>query len=174
LTTRQTWLILAVLSALGLLAALTAALVVWPYEQPPQRADAVVVLGARSAPDRLNAALRLMQRGTARTLVVLTPPEDSPLCRGAEPYEVMCIMPRPFKTWGEAEEIGRLAKRRSWKRLTVVTSTYHVTRARLLVARCFHGSLAVVGSKSSGIPVGPWRALHELGGLAYAILRPSC
>jgi uncharacterized SAM-binding protein YcdF (DUF218 family) len=174
LTTRRIWLVVGGLAALSLLVALTAALIVWPYEQPPEHADAVVVLGARSAPDRVRAALQLMNRGTADTLVVMSPAEDDPLCRGAEPYRVVCIVPRPFKTVGEAEAVGRLARSRSWRKLTVVTSSYHVTRARLLLSRCYHGSLAVVGSKGTGIPVGPWRALHELGGLAYAIVRPSC
>jgi uncharacterized SAM-binding protein YcdF (DUF218 family) len=174
LTARQIWLVVVAVVGLGLLAALTAALIVWPYEQTPLHADAVVVLGAGSAPDRVRAALQLMNRGTADTLVVMSPSEDTRLCRRAEPYKVICIVPRPFKTWGEAEAIGRLAKRRSWTRLTVVTSTYHVTRARLLLARCFHGKLAVVGSRGSGIPTGPVRALHELGGLLYAIVRPRC
>jgi uncharacterized SAM-binding protein YcdF (DUF218 family) len=175
LTARQTWVVLAVLSALGVLAALTAALVVWPYEQAAQPADAVVVLGAASgASDRLPAALRLVKSGIADTLVVLTPPEDGSLCHPGAPYEVICINPRPFTTQGEAEAVGRLAKRRSWRKLTVVTSSYHVTRARFLLSRCFHGSLVVVGSKGTGFSVGPWRALHELGGLAYAIVRPSC
>jgi uncharacterized SAM-binding protein YcdF (DUF218 family) len=176
LTTRQTWFVVIGLVGLGLFAALTAALVVWPYEQAAQPADAVAVLGAssRGGSDRLPAALRLVDSGIADTLVVLTPPEDGSLCHDSAPYEIICINPRPFNTRGEAEALGRLARSRSWRKLTVVTSSYHVTRARLLLARCFHGSLVVVGSKGTGIPVGPWRALHELGGLAYAIVRPSC
>jgi uncharacterized SAM-binding protein YcdF (DUF218 family) len=171
---RYFWVVLAAVVGLGVLAGLTAALVVWPYEQPPARADAVVVLGAGSAPDRVKAARRLMDRGLARTLVVMSPDEETRLCSAAEPYRVICITPRPFKTWGEAEAVGRLARSRSWRTLTVVTSSYHVTRARLLFSRCFHGRLAVVGSRGTGFPVGPMRALHELGGLAYAIVRPGC
>ena len=31
--------------------------------------------------------------------------------------------------------------------MVVVTSTYHVRRARMIVERCFHGDLAVVGAQ---------------------------
>jgi aminopeptidase-like protein len=47
---------------------------------------------------------------------------------------------------GEAELLARLAAARGWHRVDVVTSQYHVVRARLLIARCYRGQLRVVGA----------------------------
>ncbi len=52
----------------------------------------------------------------------------------------------PYSTVGEAETIARLARARGWNRIDVVTSEYHVVRARILVERCYHGQLRVVGA----------------------------
>ena len=64
-------------------------------------------------------------------------------------------MPVPFSTRGEARAIGRLARARGWNRVVVVTSTFHVTRTRLLFHRCYGGRLWVVGAAA------PWWRLPE-------------
>ncbi len=116
-------------------------------------ADAVVVLsGGRS--DRLPKGLELVQSGVAPTLVISDGraqgyPQANKLCRGGQPFRVICFLPDPYSTRGEAEGIARLARKYHWRSLVVVTSRYHVFRARVLVERCFHGPLAVVGSMPS-------------------------
>jgi uncharacterized SAM-binding protein YcdF (DUF218 family) len=133
-----------------LLAALTAAsvwLFVFPATDAPGRADAVVVLSGSNY-DRLPKALALMRAKVAPVLLVSDGARTVPrLCARRAPYRVICFHPRPFSTRGEAEEIARLAAARSWKRVDVVTSRYHVYRTRLIMKRCYHGILRIVASE---------------------------
>ncbi len=150
---RRILLVLAALVVAWLVA--TAVLFVWPSSDAPRRADAVVVLsGGRNS--RLDPALRLMQRHVAPLLVIsgagydLAWEKAHRLCReGARGFRVLCFDPKPYSTRGEAEEIGRLARRRGWTRVDVVTSRYHVFRAGIVVRRCYHGNLAMIGSHTS-------------------------
>ena len=72
------------------------------------------------------------------------------LCaHGAGGYRVLCFDPHPYSTHGEAEAIARLARAHGWTRIDVVTSRYHVFRAGLLVRRCYHGHVAMIGTSSS-------------------------
>jgi uncharacterized SAM-binding protein YcdF (DUF218 family) len=139
-------LLAAVLAVLGL----TAKLFVWPVENSPARADAVVVL-AGSKP-RLTKGLELMRRRVAPTLVIsdgLAPkwPEANRLCRNdSARFRVVCFRPNPYSTRGEAQRVGRMARNRRWRTVILVTSTYHVTRARLLFKRCLDGRVRAVSA----------------------------
>ena len=61
-------------------------------------------------------------------------------------FRVLCFTPNPNSTRGEAEEVARLAARRGWDSIAVVTSNYHVFRSRILFRRCYKGRVAVVGA----------------------------
>ena len=153
---RRVLLVLAVLVSAWLVAC--AVLFVWPSAaSSPRRADAVVVLsGGRNS--RLDPALALMRRGVAPLLVISSPAQDRKwlsaqrLCAApahAYPFRVLCFEASPYSTQGEARAIARLARTRHWKQVVVVTSTFHVTRARMLVRRCYHGGLTLVGTSST-------------------------
>lgn len=134
-----------------LLAGVTAS--VLPFLQPdtgaPARADAVVVLSGDRG-ERLARAMELLEQGVAPTLVLDGEP-DSPraleLCRGGQPFEVVCLRPDPDDTREEARAAGRLAAERGWRRLIVSTSTYHVTRAALLFRRCVAADVTAVDGR---------------------------
>jgi uncharacterized SAM-binding protein YcdF (DUF218 family) len=125
------------------LVAITARLFVWPPADAPERADAVVIFaGGRG--ERLAAAERLMDAGLAPNLVIPngTAPEwpaGNRSCSADLPYEVHCPRPEPDTTRGEARAIASLAEEKGWTRVIVVTSSYQLTRARLLLGRCFGG-----------------------------------
>jgi uncharacterized SAM-binding protein YcdF (DUF218 family) len=131
----------------------TAVLFVWPDEDEPRSADAVVVLsGVRDA--RLAKGLELMRSGVGRTLVISDGEargwaEANRLCAGQAAFRVVCFRPRPYSTHGEAADVARLARARGWRSLVVVTSRYHVTRARLLFRRCLESSVGGVAAKTS-------------------------
>lgn len=131
--------------------AATAFLFVWPRQDSPTRADAVVVLsGGRS--DRLPEALQLMRRRLAPVLIISDGrapdwPEANRLCDGRGPFRVICFRPDPYSTRGEAERVTRLARRYGWRSVIVVTSTYHVVRARMLFKRCYGGRVEAVGAR---------------------------
>ena len=145
--------------------------------------DAVVVLGGGHG-ERLARGLELVATTDARVLVLSDGARRKGERRGgdsdgrrlaatAPPYEVLCPIPDPYRTRGEARMVAALARGRRWTRVLVVTSDYHVRRTRLLLARCAPEGCAVevVGTPSRAGPI--WRAratAHELGGLVDAAL----
>lgn len=132
----------------GLFTVVTARLFVWPPSDRPERVDAVVVLSGDHG-ERLPRALRLMQAGTAPTLVLAGEPDTvlaMRLCDERRTYEVVCLRPNPDSTRAEARSTGRLAAERRWRSVLVVTTTHHVTRAELLFRRCFDGRVLAVGA----------------------------
>lgn len=152
------------LSALAILVGLwlvaVAVLFVWPpaAQAPPAHADVVVVLSGGEN-GRLDPALKLVERGIAPVLAISSAFRDPKwtkahrLCRGQDGrtrFRVLCFQAFPYSTRGEAETVSRLARRDGWHRIVVVTSSYHVTRARMLFRRCFKGPLWTVGTPA------PW------------------
>jgi uncharacterized SAM-binding protein YcdF (DUF218 family) len=168
-------LLAAVLVFLGL----SAKLFVWPEQDSAGRADAVVVLAGSKA--RLTKALGLMRRRVAPLLVIsdgLAPdwPAANRLCRrGSARFQVICFRPDPYSTRGEAERIARMAKNRGWRSVAVVTSTFHVTRARLLFERCLAGARVKVVGADYPLARLPQFVLSEWVKLAYAeTLKRGC
>lgn len=133
-------------------------------------ADAVVVLAGSKT--RLPVGLRLVQQGDAPLLVISRGSKtklETAACQGAlQSARVICFTANPSSTRGEAEEIGRLAKRLGWKRIDVVTSEFHVVRARMLIDRCYHGELHMVGSSQAKWKF-PLYAVQETAKLAFQI-----
>jgi len=174
---RRPWV---VVSALVLV--LTASLGVYRLYVVPQvdpvsardPADAILALGgdSRAAAD----AYRLAATGAAR-MVVLSDPYPPPsqldgICStnpGTVP--ILCFHPDPSTTQGEAEELRALVTAHGWHHVIVMAPTFHLTRARLIVRRCFAGQLAMVPIPES-YPVSYW--LYQFGyqtvGLAKAFL----
>lgn len=166
----------AVLAVFGIVVvavvALNLRLFVWPASSTPAHADAVVVLAGGDG-ERLDKGLQLVRAGVASTLVVSTGPDK--LCTSRYQFEVHCFLPHPDDTRGEAEAIGRIAAQKGWHHVVVVTSDYHATRARILVGRCFSGTVDVSVARSSKGPLSLLGAIgHEWGGLAEAALRQDC
>jgi uncharacterized SAM-binding protein YcdF (DUF218 family) len=150
----------------------SAVLFVWPSQDSPRRADAVVVL-AGSKKARLNKALGLMRRGIAPTLVISDGwdpswPQANRLCAGQAAFRVICFHASPYSTRGESETVARIAKARHWRSLVVVTSTYHVRRAKLLFERCFPGRVQAVGAHY-GLSELPALLPSEWAKLVYAL-----
>ena len=157
---------------------LSARLFVWPDTNKPLPADAIIVLSGSKA--RLTKALTLMQRRTARTLVIsdgLDPywPQAVRLCRnGSRAFRVVCFKPKPYDTRGEAEHVGRMARARHWRSIDVVTSTFHVTRARLLFRRCVKAKVRVIAASYPVLHL-PQFVASEWAKLMYAeIVRRGC
>lgn len=152
---RRLLLAAAVLVAAWLVAC--AVLFVWPPAQTgaPAGADVVVVLSGSTK--RLPPAEALIRRGVAPVLALSSVREtpklraERRLCRlgtyaGAT---VLCFEARPYSTRGEARTVAKLAKRRGWHSIVVVSSTFHLTRASMLFHRCFSGRLWFVGAPST-------------------------
>ena len=143
--------ILIVLGALTLAwVAATLRIVFFPVEDAVGKADAVVVL-AGSKHRRLDRGLELVQRGVAPVLVISDgfdprQPKANQLCRvGGDGFNVACFTPDPDSTRGEARKVAELARKHGWERVLLVTSGFHVTRARRLFDRCTDVDVDAVG-----------------------------
>jgi uncharacterized SAM-binding protein YcdF (DUF218 family) len=174
---RRVWMPLAVVGTLLLGA--TARLFVWPSTDDPRRADAVVVLDGGSG-ERLDEARALVERDVAPTLAIsagreLDPDEADGLCARPQQFEVVCFSPTPDSTRGEARALATLARQNGWNEVVLVTSTYHVTRARMLVERCFDGRVDVVAASPPTRPL-HWIAAvgHEWAASLDATMRRTC
>lgn len=124
-----------------------------PQTDALRAADAIIVLGGPSW-DRFPFAIRLAESGIAPALVISTAigPKDPGLwdyCHKPNPkrsFDLYCFTPNPPTTQGEAEELGRLAKRYHWNKVIAVTFRPHISRARFVLQRCFPGKLLMVES----------------------------
>lgn len=145
---------------------------VLPHDDKPMPADAVVVLAGTES--RLPVGERLVREGYAPLLVVSLEQPPTTSERRACARGALCFHASPYSTRGEAREIGRLAALRHWRAVDVVTSRFHVFRARILIRRCYHGALHMVGAPQSGLHL-PIDAVEESAKLAYQLtIARSC
>ena len=133
-----------VIVVLALLAAASARLFVWPASGMPAKVNAIVMLAGPG--NLLPSAVDLARQHRAQYLVVSlgTPQSGNPCPAAIHGVKIICFNPVPASTQGEAEFVGRLAKRYHWRSVSVVTITSQDTRARLRVERCFAGQVYVV------------------------------
>jgi uncharacterized SAM-binding protein YcdF (DUF218 family) len=131
----------------------------------------VVLQGSKT---RLPLGLKLVREGYAPLLVISRgdhKPLEGRLCAGRERIPrvtVLCFEANPPSTRGEAEFIGRLAAKRGADRIDVVTSQFHVFRAGILIRRCYHGDLRMVGAPQQWWKL-PLQALSETAKLTYQV-----
>ena len=154
--------------------AVTARLFVWPAQGMPARVSAIVMLAGPG--DRLSVALALARQHRAQVLVVSQGQHGyGGPCPTATPgVRLVCFDPDPGNTRGEAEFVGRLAKRDHWTSMVLVTSRAQDTRARVVVGRCFGGSIYVV-TGSLPLSAWPYQIAYEWGALFKAlVLYRSC
>lgn len=154
--------------------AVTVRLFVWPAQGMPARVGAIVMLAGPG--DRLGVALGLARQHRAPVLVISQGQHGyGGPCPAAPPgVRLFCFEPNPGNTRGEAEFVGRLAMRYHWTSVVLVTSRAQDTRARLVVERCYGGSVYVV---TGSLPLSSWlyQIAYEWGALFKAlVLYRSC
>lgn len=110
----------------------------------PDRADAVLVFAGEQR--RFELGRQLAEEGRAPVLVLSAgalPAVAEGWCDEQSPdFEVVCVVPEPASTGGEAAAFGRLADERGWSTLIAVTGDYHAQRAGMLLSRCSGGSVS--------------------------------
>jgi DUF218 domain len=121
-----------------------------------------------------------MARHVAPTLAISTGreldvDEAADLCTEPQQFEVVCFTPKPDSTRGEARVMARLARENGWNEVVLVTSTYHATRARMLLERCFDGRLEVVAASPPRQPL-HWAVavVHEWAAMVETTVRRGC
>lgn len=154
--------------ALALVVAISAAVFVFPSTGAVTHADAVVFFDDGTGV-RLGTAIGLIRAGAADTLVISYRPDRLQDCRsdlGAT--TVICFNPSPDNTRGEAQRIGAIARDHGWTSLIFVSDTPHLFRARILLERCFTGTLTAVKSSVTAIDW-PIRVAYEWAATARTL-----
>lgn len=169
------WTTVTLLVILVAVSATTARLFIWPDTGMPRRVSAIVMLNGTG--DRLTTALDLARQHRAPFVVIS---RGSPVyghgssCAPPIPnVTVICFDPSPATTRGEAEFVGRLARKYHWQSVALVTITPQDSRARLRVERCFNGPVYVV---TASLPWTSWpyEIAYEWTAFAKALLQRSC
>jgi hypothetical protein len=158
--------------------ALTFPLFVFPSTGPVGSVDAVIIL-AGDAPTRLPVATRLAEEGEGVLVVSVAEGEDNEpariLCDRPGNLTVHCFDSAGSDTRSEAQEVGRIVADQEWTRIAVVTNSYHVVRAGVLVRRCTEAEVRMVDARGH-MPARRWvfAIAGEVGGLAESAVRHSC
>jgi hypothetical protein len=147
----------------------TARLFIWPDQGMPAHVSAIVMLDGPG--NDMSVALHLARQHRASFLALsLGTPDSGPRCPRPIPgVTVVCFNPAPPTTQGEAEYVGRLARRYHWHSIAVVTITPQDTRARLRVGRCFAGPVYMV-TTPIGLTSWPYEIAYEWGALVKALV----
>jgi hypothetical protein len=164
----------AVIGLVVVFALVTARIFIWPAQGMPASVSAIVVLAGPG--DRLPVALQLAREHRAPMLVVSQGWQGyGGTCPPALPaVKLICFDPNPGNTRGEAEFVGQLAERYHWRSVVLVTTRAQDTRARIMLGRCFGGSIYAV---TASLPFGAWpyQIAYAWGSLFKAlVLYRSC
>jgi uncharacterized SAM-binding protein YcdF (DUF218 family) len=148
----------------------------WPAAGMPPRVDAIIMPAGPG--DRLPVALQLANEQRAPVLVVsqghLGYGGPCPPASTAPRVKIICFDPDPANTRGEMEFAAKLAKRYGWRSVVLVTTREQDTRARLLLERCYRGSVYVVTVAQSWYEW-PYQIVYGWGALFKAVaLQRAC
>jgi uncharacterized SAM-binding protein YcdF (DUF218 family) len=138
----------------------------------PAEADAVIVLSGTK--QRLPVGQRLVREGYAPLLVVSRSTDPNAAEQRACRTGALCFQAKPYSTRGEARAIARLAAARGWHTVDVVTSQFHVFRARILIRRCYHGGLRMIGASQSPLRLPIDMAKESLKLVYHEVVTRDC
>jgi len=142
----------------------------WVIDEPSAPSDTLIVLGDDNyMGDRAFHAAKLYREGVAPVVVAsgrmlrkdvgLADVMEHDLQSFGIPQAAIVKLPhRAENTREEAEEVARLVRARGWKRILVVTSSYHARRARYIYSRILPSNitLRVAGARDSDFDPTKW------------------
>jgi uncharacterized SAM-binding protein YcdF (DUF218 family) len=137
--------------------AITARWFIWPPQGMPARVDAIVLLNGPSDLNRLEEALELARERRASFLVISYSPEGPHWWTGGSACapevteaKVICFIPNPDTTRGEAEFVGRMARQYHWHSIVLVATAPQDPVALLRTRRCFSGDIYMINASFPG------------------------
>ena len=154
----------------------------WIVDESPAHADVIVMLGDDNfSADRAARAAQLYKAGWAPRVVAsgrylrhyasIAELEEHDLQdRGVPAASIVRFAHRAENTRDETAAIAQLISSRRWKRILLVTSSYHTRRARYLAERQFPSGteLHVISAPDSGYdPQSWWRTRDGLKTFAH-------
>lgn len=166
---RRHKLLIVAITLLVFFLAATARIIVWPAQGMPVHVDAIAMLAGPGA--RLTVAEQLAKEHVAPILIVsrghlgYSGPCPAPISQ----TRIICFDPNPADTRGEAEYIASLARRYGWHSIVLVTAREQDTRARLLMGRCYSGSV-YVATAAQPWTSWPYQIAYGWGSLLKALV----
>lgn len=144
----------------------------FPEADPPAPTDAVYYLASSGG----WAGLAHVHDYGSRAIVVSRPARvaEDPRYRICNYHTITCLQPVPETTQGECEAFAAEAERRGWHSVTVVSQTSHVARVRLLMKRCFAGTIRVVAEPTEHGLYWLYAFGYESLAMIKAALTPGC
>lgn len=138
-----------------------------PHGDAVTKADAIVVLGGE--PDgRIEYGLELGRQGYADTVVISdawgdNDGEINQACSsGTDTLSVICFVPDPFSTRGEAMFTAKLAREHGWTHVIVISWNFHLVRARFIFGQCFAGDVTMLPvPRRYDYDVADWAAVYS-------------
>jgi hypothetical protein len=179
--TRWLW-VIGIVAGLGLVAiGVATPFYMFPATDQPAKVDVVYVIGPPTDA-RVELAEDMLEQGLAGAMMVSitdsTPgdyPKANAACTGERTYPVYCSMPDPFTTRGEARWLKDLAQEHDWDSAAVITFTPHISRARVIMERCFGGELLMLDSGERLAPHSwAYQYLYQTVGFAKVAAMQSC
>ncbi|MCU1480128.1 MAG: hypothetical protein JWQ19_914 [Subtercola sp.] len=166
-----------VLSLIALYLPISYVLLGLPATDAPVKTDVIFVIGPVT-PTRMAIAEQMLDEGVSDNLAIS---ESGPfnsilaMCNGHYAYTVYCQKPDPFTTQGEARYLRDLTAAHGWRSATIITSTLHVTRSRILMSRCFTGTLSMVAD-TTPLSIKQWLYQYAYQSAAFAkvLVDESC
>ncbi len=129
--------------------------------------QAVVVLHGYGNRDA--RGLAIARADHVRTVAVSWPPYAS--CpKPQSGLRILCFVPNPVSTQGEARAIARLARVHAWKRLIVVAGTTQVVRSRLRLERCSSDRVAFSAVDPNGFFSWLYEIAYDQAALVKALV----
>lgn len=143
-------------------------LFVWPATDQPRHVDGILSLNGTDEVARQAKAVTLAEEGYAPVLLFSRGNVSGP-CPRVRAVKVVCFVPSPQRTVGEVRFAATYARQHGWHSLMVVAGRAQVTRARLLMGRCFSGRVLLVAANFQ-LPHFPFEVAYEWGALGKALL----
>ena len=152
-----------------------------------EQSDAIVSLAPGKS--RLPTALELKRDGIAEELAVswhgnfsAAPSTlsdisqmEMELCRAERVKNIVCFVPRPDSTFGEALSVKELAQLNEWDSITIVTSSYHVFRSNYIFQQCLPDVSVQVVAAPTDLNLWEWiyRIAYENASFVKAMIDVS-
>jgi hypothetical protein len=166
-----------------LLLAIPTAMVLLPYNDEPRAPDGVLVLGGVGR-ERIDLGIELSE---SYNVPLVLSSSATWFARergyGCSLGNALCLQ-RPFaeSTAEEAEDAAAFLDENDWHHITVVTSSHHTARARILFHQCLGDDVSIVGAprpetiprEDQGRPwavtgVTPLERAREVAGIVAAV-----
>lgn len=153
---------------IGVFVTASSLLFLWPATDQPRHVDAIVSLNGENEAAREKLSISLARRGYASVLLFSQGNSHTTPCPKVSRVTVVCFSADPGRTAGEVKFAARYARRHGWRSLMIVPGRAQVTRARLLMKRCYSGNLTMVAAPVQVLHI-PYDVLYEWGALAKAL-----